>query len=144
MFDCGVTWKWRYIVDNIFFHSKGDVKVSVCLTDSMAHDAAKNRTQRALVLIFGATLVVKLALMLLVIPTMAEYLPYSIANFGDRYDRIAENLLAGNGYRIYPETSETLLRSPGYVFLLTGIFYLFGKSLLAAQVANILCGLATT
>jgi len=91
----------------------------------------------------GATLVIKLVTILLVIPQVAEHIPYTIGGFVDRYDNIARNILAGNGYRLYPDTSETLLRSPGYVLLLTGIFYLFGPSLAAAQVINILCGLAT-
>ena len=91
----------------------------------------------------GVTLVLKLVLVLLVIPIITEHLPYTIGGFVDRYDNIAENLLAGNGYRIYPDTSETLLRSPGYVLLLSGLFFLFGKSLAAAQIVNILCGLAT-
>lgn len=101
-------------------------------------------TQRALLLILGVTLSLKLVVFLLVMPKVAEYLPYSsIGAFSDRYDLIAENLLAGNGYRIHPDTSETLLRSPGYVFLLAGLFYLFGKSIAAAQVVNVLCGVAT-
>ena len=101
------------------------------------------KIQRALLLILGATLAFKLVVVLLVIPNVTEHLPYMIGKFVDRYDVIAQNLLAGNGYRIYPDTSETLLRSPGYVLLLTGVFYLFGYSLAAAQVVNILCGLAT-
>lgn len=122
--------------------------------DTLAKSPAQNRshtgrqvlnkkTQRVLLLILGTTLLLKLVVVLLVIPKLTEYLPYSIGGFVDRYDSIAENLLAGNGYRLYPDTSETLLRSPGYVFLLTGLFYLFGKSLAAAQVVNILFGLAT-
>lgn len=101
-------------------------------------------TRRALLVILGATLLLKLIVVLVVMPKVGEHLPYSfIGGFTDRYDRIAENLLAGNGYRIDPDTSETLLRGPGYVFLLAGLFYLFGKSIAAAQVFNILCGLAT-
>jgi hypothetical protein len=101
-------------------------------------------TQRALLLTLGTVLFLKLVVVLLVLPKVGEYLPYSgIGGFGDRYDRIAENMLAGNGYRIDPDTSETLLRGPGYVLLLTGMFYLFGKSIAAVQVVNIVCGLAT-
>lgn len=102
------------------------------------------KTQKALWLILAATLLLKLLVLLVVIPKVAGYLPYSsIGGFSDRYDLIAENLLAGNGYRIYPDTSETLLRSPGYVFLLTALFFFFGKSIAAAQVINVLCGIAT-
>lgn len=100
-------------------------------------------TKRVLALILGATLVLKLAIVLLVIPQVAEHLPYTIGGFVDRYDSIARNLLEGNGYRLYPDTSETLLRTPGYVLVLVGIFYIFGYSLAAAQVVNILFGIAT-
>lgn len=101
------------------------------------------KTRMALLLILGATLVIKLAFILAIIPKLTEHLPYTMGGFVDRYDNIARNLLAGNGYRIYPDTSETLLRSPGYVLLLTGLFYVFGYNLAAAQIANVLFGLAT-
>jgi 4-amino-4-deoxy-L-arabinose transferase-like glycosyltransferase len=68
---------------------------------------------------------------------------YQGAKFPDNYDLIAENLLAGHGYRVYPETSPTLLRTPGYVLVLAAVFAIFGKSLLAVQAVNFLLSLAT-
>jgi 4-amino-4-deoxy-L-arabinose transferase-like glycosyltransferase len=68
---------------------------------------------------------------------------YEINKFKDDYDLIAINVIKGNGYRYYPETADTLTRPPLYVLLLCSVFYLFGKSLLAVQVVNILLGIAT-
>jgi 4-amino-4-deoxy-L-arabinose transferase-like glycosyltransferase len=65
---------------------------------------------------------------------------YAAANFPDRYDAIAENIVAGNGYRVYADTSETLVRTPGYVLLLAGVFWITGKNLWAVQVLNLLLG----
>ena len=91
-------------------------------------------------------------MLLLKLPTVFFIVPmfdqvtgasYEINKFKDDYDRIAINVIEGNGYRFYPETAETLMRPPLYVLLLCGVFYLFGKSLLAVQVVNIFLGLAT-
>jgi len=91
-------------------------------------------------------------MLLLKLPTVFFIVPvfdqvtgasYEINKFKDDYERIAINVLEGNGYRYYPETAETLMRPPLYVLLLCGVFYFFGKSLLAVQVVNILLGLAT-
>jgi hypothetical protein len=68
---------------------------------------------------------------------------YQIHKFPDGYDKIAINLLNGDGYRIYPEASETMQRLPGFVFILVGIFYVFGKSLFAVQCFNMACSVAT-
>jgi 4-amino-4-deoxy-L-arabinose transferase-like glycosyltransferase len=54
--------------------------------------------------------------------------------FSDDYDLIAENLVNGHGYRVYADTSETALRSPGFVLILAAIFSVFGKGILAVQV----------
>ncbi len=37
---------------------------------------------------------------------------YSVGVFSDYYHYIAKNILDGHGYRFFPETAETLLRSP--------------------------------
>jgi 4-amino-4-deoxy-L-arabinose transferase-like glycosyltransferase len=47
---------------------------------------------------------------------------------------IADNLISGHGYRVFTDTSETMLRSPGFVLILAATFVLFGKSLLAVQI----------
>jgi 4-amino-4-deoxy-L-arabinose transferase-like glycosyltransferase len=56
---------------------------------------------------------------------------------------IADNLIGGHGYRVYADTSETMLRSPGFVLVLAGIFSLFGKSLLMVQVVQYLMSAVT-
>ncbi|MGB5053638.1 MAG: glycosyltransferase family 39 protein, partial [Nitrospirales bacterium] len=66
-----------------------------------------------------------------------------INSFPDDYDKLASNILAGNGYRIFPDTSETLLRTPGYPLFLTLIFYFFPNSLVAVKIVNLTLGLLT-
>ncbi|HJX90001.1 MAG TPA: glycosyltransferase family 39 protein [Pyrinomonadaceae bacterium] len=62
---------------------------------------------------------------------------YSAGSFGDSYQLIAWNLAQGNGYRMFPDTSLTMLRTPGFVLLLSLIFAVFGKSLVAVQIVNL-------
>jgi 4-amino-4-deoxy-L-arabinose transferase-like glycosyltransferase len=86
----------------------------------------------------------KAALVFSIVPGFVSAGPdYKAATFPDDYDHIAENLLAGNGYRVYPETSQTLLRTPGYVMLLAGVFWIFGKSMVAVQAVNFVLSLMT-
>jgi 4-amino-4-deoxy-L-arabinose transferase-like glycosyltransferase len=94
----------------------------------------------------GAT-VVRLFLLMLAIKAVIAFLAFPLISqvlgsnyhsdlFPDQYDAIAENLAAGNGYRVFTETAPTMLRSPGFVVLLAGIFFLFGKGILAVQVVQ--------
>ncbi len=62
---------------------------------------------------------------------------------GDGYDQIAENLADGNGYRLYPNMAETLVREPGYPILLAGLYKTVGRSLRAVQFVNLIFALAT-
>jgi 4-amino-4-deoxy-L-arabinose transferase-like glycosyltransferase len=95
-------------------------------------------------LISGA-LIVKALIAFLLLPVITHHLGdnYHSDLFPDDYDLIAENLLSGRGYRIYADTSETMLRSPGFVLVLAAIFSLFGKSLLAVQIVQYLMSIAT-
>jgi len=88
--------------------------------------------------IFFVLLLVKAVIAFLVLPSVTTLLGsnYQADLFPDRYDLIAGNLVDGNGYRMYPDTSLTMIRSPGFIVILAGIFALFGKSLLAVQVAQ--------
>ena len=94
---------------------------------------------------FLLILVLKFFLVLMIVPMIHNAYPhlYNINHFPDGYDRIAVNLIDGRGYRFYPETAETLMRPPGYVLLLAGIFSLFGKNLVAVKIANLFLGIAT-
>jgi 4-amino-4-deoxy-L-arabinose transferase-like glycosyltransferase len=63
---------------------------------------------------------------------------YNAEGFVDTYGQIAENVMAGLGYRVYPDTARTLSREPGYPVLLAGVYWLFGKELLPVQLTNML------
>jgi 4-amino-4-deoxy-L-arabinose transferase-like glycosyltransferase len=68
---------------------------------------------------------------------------YTAEGFPDGYDKIAWNLVQGNGYRLFPDTSPTMLRTPGFVLPLALIFAVFGKSLAAVQVVNLIFSAVT-
>jgi hypothetical protein len=63
--------------------------------------------------------------------------------FADGYDQLADNLVSGHGYRFYPDTAPTMMREPGYPFLLAGLIVLFGKSLVVVRAANLALALGT-
>ncbi len=58
---------------------------------------------------------------------------YQADLFPDQYDLLAQNLIDGHGYRFLPETASTTIRTPGFVLVLAGLFFLFGKSLAAIK-----------
>src|SRR4029453_8462299 len=92
--------------------------------------------RRVLLLAALAALAVKAVALFVVLPGLAG-LPLNAANFPDGYDLLASNLLTGNGYRMFADTSPTMIRTPGYVVVLPGIFAAFGKGLLPVQLANV-------
>jgi 4-amino-4-deoxy-L-arabinose transferase-like glycosyltransferase len=86
----------------------------------------------------------KAALLFAVVPAFSTQLkPLYQMRFVDDYDKLAANLEAGRGYRLLPEGEPTLMREPGYPWLLALVFRLFGQSLAAARLVNLLLGLAT-
>jgi len=89
--------------------------------------------------------VIKAGIIFTAIPEINKYYPgvYDINHFPDEYDLFAMNLVHGNGYRAFPDTCLSFLRSPGYVFLLFGIFKTFGKNLLAVQILNLFLSITT-
>lgn len=70
-----------------------------------------------------------------VIPGTSGNLDYSI-RFGDLYNRIADNLYEGHGYRVEPQMGETILREPGYPLLIAGMYRIVGYG---NQVPRITC-----
>jgi 4-amino-4-deoxy-L-arabinose transferase-like glycosyltransferase len=78
-----------------------------------------------------------LVLFILIPVVSARLMPlYNQDRYIDGYNMLAENLVAGNGYRFYPDSAPTLMREPGYPLLLAGIFRLFGESISAVQIVN--------
>lgn len=69
---------------------------------------------------------------------------YNAGNFPDHYDGLAENLVAGNGYRVRAETGPSMLREPGWPLVLAVLFTLFGKNLFAVQALNVAMSLASS
>jgi 4-amino-4-deoxy-L-arabinose transferase-like glycosyltransferase len=83
-----------------------------------------------------ATLVVKAVALFAVLPMLAGF-PMNATMFPDGYDLLAWNVVNGNGYRMFEDTSPTMIRTPGYVVVLAGLFAAFGKSLLPVQLTNV-------
>lgn len=102
-------------------------------------------TSREFRIAFVVLAIAKALLLFVILPQFLRISPseYNVAVFPDQYDSIAKNLVLGNGYKLYAETSETMLRTPGFVLYLAGIFWLVGKNLLVIQIINLLVSTAT-
>lgn len=100
---------------------------------------------RALVTLIAILIVLKLVAMWIVLPAASRYglVPANVSMATDLYSNIAHNLIAGSGYRVTPDSAETMMRGPGYVFFLAGIYQLFGESIDIVKVANLILGLGT-
>lgn len=87
----------------------------------------------------------KAAMIWFVLPAAAKHgiVPGTVSTTHDLYFFVAKNLVDGNGYRVTPDTAETMMRGPGYVFFLAGLFKLFGESFMIAKIANLILGLGT-
>src|SRR5262245_34894984 len=92
--------------------------------------------RRMLSLVALAALAIKAVALFVVLPGLAG-LPLNATTFPDGYDLLAASLLDGNGYRMFADTSPTMIRTPGYAVVLAGIFAVFGKSLLPVELANV-------
>lgn len=101
-------------------------------------------SKKVIALAFSAVMV-HVLLLFVVFPSFNGHLnsSYNQDLFADGYDYLAANLLAGNGYRFYPETSLTLMREPGYPILLAGVRILFGDSFIAVMLVNMALALGT-
>ncbi|HUW84189.1 MAG TPA: hypothetical protein VMZ31_15500 [Phycisphaerae bacterium] len=96
---------------------------------------SRNRADlQALCVIFGVAVVVRVS--------FACTRQYVAADTGldvgsDGYELIAENLLAGRGYRFHPDLGETVSLTPAYPLFLAAIFAVFhGPTLWGVQVAQ--------
>jgi 4-amino-4-deoxy-L-arabinose transferase-like glycosyltransferase len=91
------------------------------------------------------TILVNALLLFVVIPEVSTRVRglYNADRYADGYDQLAENLAAGNGYRFYPDTAQTLMREPGYPVLLAGIYKLFGRDFAVVKLLNMVLVFAT-
>lgn len=101
--------------------------------------------KRNVFLLVSVIVLCKVAIIFFLIPEMGSEFPklYQIEHFPDGYDKIGLNLLQGYGYRFYPDSAQTMVRMPLYPYVLTTIFYFFGKNLAAVQALNIFFSLVT-
>lgn len=99
----------------------------------ISQDLMLGRTLPILIVAFLLTA----AMLFLVLPRVGRALaPEYSLGFADGYDLIANNLLHGNGYRFYANTSETMMREPGYPLFLAGAFKIGGYSIKTVRWAN--------
>jgi 4-amino-4-deoxy-L-arabinose transferase-like glycosyltransferase len=100
---------------------------------------------RTVVAVFLLLLILKALIAFALIPALTQVLGenYKSNLFPDDYNLIADNLINGHGYRVYADTSETMLRSPGFVLVLAGIFALWGQTLLTVQIVQYLMSAVT-
>jgi 4-amino-4-deoxy-L-arabinose transferase-like glycosyltransferase len=97
--------------------------------------AADRRTLLCIVLII---FVLKIVVALFILPLVEARLSASYGvDRGDFYDRLAKNLLRGDGYRFSGDTAPTLLREPGYPMFLVAICSITGYSMALARLANL-------
>jgi 4-amino-4-deoxy-L-arabinose transferase-like glycosyltransferase len=98
-------------------------------------------SRQGMLILVLAVIAIKAIALFAALPLVQSYLPfdYNATKFGwDGYDQIAWNLAQGHGYRLYPDASVTMLRTPGFPLVLAAIFFVAGKSLVAVQLANLI------
>lgn len=88
---------------------------------------------------------IKATMIWVILPAAARHgiVPGTVSTAYDLYIFLAQNVLDGHGYRVTQDSAETMMRGPGYVYFLAGLFGLFGKSLVTAQVANLVLAIGT-
>lgn len=95
--------------------------------------------QRLLVGVCVCAVLLNCLAVFVVIPDLSKQIKpfYNQEGFQDGYDLIAANLADGKGYRLEPDTAETLMREPGYPILLAGLRLTFGPSFTVVEAANV-------
>lgn len=107
------------------------------MADGIQPTAGQNTGTGATVPVLVVAFLLTAAMLFLVLPRLTPAVaPEYGLGFADGYDLIANNLINGHGYRFYPNTSETMLREPGYPLFLAGVFKLAGYSLTTVRWSN--------
>lgn len=106
----------------------------------------RSLSNKQIVIAFSILLAFRLLIAFVIVPVLMHRVGANYVSelFPDRYGLIADNLVNGLGYRVYPDTSLTMLRSPGFVLVLAAIFACFGKSLLAVQIVQFILSALTS
>lgn len=93
----------------------------------------------------GVAIVIKVLLLFVVLAWLQTTSPnnYEADKFQDWYDLLALNIAEGNGYRFFPDTTVTMLRTPAWPLVLAALFSLFGYGITAVKVFNLLCSIGT-
>ena len=101
--------------------------------------------KRALIRLYVAAFIAHAFLLFFVIPALSNRLTplYNQNLYPDGYDLLAANIVAGNGYRFFPDTAMTLMREPGYPVFLAGMFRIFGEGQIPVKLTNLLLALST-
>lgn len=95
------------------------------------------RPRRALYGLLIGALALKALLLFGILPVVEQkFSSYYGITFADDYDKLANSLVAGQGYRLAPDLPETMMREPGYPLFLAGAFRMFGSTLYVARIAN--------
>jgi 4-amino-4-deoxy-L-arabinose transferase-like glycosyltransferase len=102
----------------------------------------ENRWTRTTILVLLAAVLFQGVLVSVVLPRLGGSLSSrygeGFKEHSDLYDVIADNLVQGRGYRAEADTSETMMREPGYPLFLAAVFKLAGYRIEAVRIANIL------
>lgn len=90
--------------------------------------------------VFVSVAILHVVLLFWVIPAVSSHLKasYNQNQFADGYDLLAANLVAGHGYRFYPDTARTLMREPGFPVFLAGLLLVAGSSITAVKIVNLM------
>jgi 4-amino-4-deoxy-L-arabinose transferase-like glycosyltransferase len=109
-----------------------------------ASPMGSNRTS-LIIWVAVAAIAIKALLLFAGVPAYQALFPgdYQADRFPDGYDLIAANLVEGHGYRFFPETAETTIRTPGFVLVLAGLFWAFGQSLAAVKAFHLVLSSVT-
>ena len=115
------------------------------LKESLSPASISESGRRATAIAVLFLVAVHLFLLFVILPRVGKSLrpAYNQQLAADGYDYLASNLASGHGYRFYPDTAKTLMREPGYPFILAGLLTVFGDHFIAVEMLNVVLALGT-